>query len=131
RSSSRAAYAAVALGMFGIGFSPIFVRWSGVSGSTSAFYRMALAQLVFMPWYIARRPHLPPVDRRAMWAAVSAGALFGADLAFFNSAIMRTSAANAVLLGGNAPIFVAFGAWVLFGERPTRRFWTGFALSFV
>jgi drug/metabolite transporter (DMT)-like permease len=116
--------------MLGIGFSPIFVRWSGVPGSTSAFYRMALAQIVFAPWYLARRSKLPPQNTAAMRAAVWAGVLFGADLAFFNSAIMRTSAANAVLLGGNAPIFVAIGAWLMFGERPTRRFWIGFALSF-
>jgi drug/metabolite transporter (DMT)-like permease len=55
--------------------------------------------------------------------------VFAADLAFFNSSIMMTNAANATLLGVNAPIFVAIGAWMLYGERPTARFWAGFALA--
>jgi drug/metabolite transporter (DMT)-like permease len=41
-----------------------------------------------------------------------------------------SSAANATLLGTNAPIFVALGAWLLYRDRPTSRFWAGFALSF-
>jgi drug/metabolite transporter (DMT)-like permease len=59
-----------------------------------------------------------------------AGLFFGADLALFNTAVMVSSAANATLLGTNAPIFVAFGGWLLYRERPARGFWTGFALSF-
>jgi len=91
---------------------------------------MALAQLVFLPVALAMRGRGAPPTRAARTAAVWTGVLFGADLAFFNSAIMRTTAANATLLGGNAPMFVALGTWALFGDRPRRRFWVGFALSF-
>jgi drug/metabolite transporter (DMT)-like permease len=128
---TRAAYAALAVGVLGIGWSAIFVKLSGVPGSTSAFYRLAIAQLVFVPWrLVARSPSHPP-SRAGVMAAVWAGVAFAADLALFNTAIMRTSAGNATLLGVNAPIFVAFGAWLVFGERPTVAFWSGFALSFV
>lgn len=65
-----------------------------------------------------------------IWTLVIAGLFFGADLAFYNSAVMVTSAANATLLGIVSPIFVALGAWMMYGSRPTTRFWTGFALSF-
>src|SRR3954469_17287746 len=126
------AYAALALGVFAIGWSALFVRWSGVPGWTSAFWRMALAQIVFVPWALAARPAgATRPSRGAVWAAVIAGVFFAADLALFNTAVMVSSAANATLLGTNAPIFVALGAWLLYRDRPTRRFWTGFALSFV
>lgn len=128
--SNRRAYAILALGVFAIGWSAIFVRWSGVPGWTSAFWRMTLAQLVFVPWAAIARPRTAPPPRRAvLLAAVIAGAFFAADLALFNTAIMTSSAANATLLGTNAPIFVALGAWLLYRDRPTRRFWLGFALS--
>ena len=129
--SNRAAYAAITLGALGIAWSAIFVRWAGVSGSTSAFYRMAIAQLAFVPWRLASRGPERHFTRRAQIFAVLAGVSFAADLAFFNTAIMRTSAANATLIGVNAPIFVALGAWALFGTRPTAKYWSGFALSFV
>jgi drug/metabolite transporter (DMT)-like permease len=63
--------------------------------------------------------------------AIIAGVFFAADLALFNTAVMVSSAANATVLGTNAPIFVALGAWLLYRDRPTPRFWAGFALSFV
>ena len=133
--SHARAYLVLALGVFAIGWSAIFVRWSNVPGWTSAFWRMAIAQLVFVPWALGARMRnraaTPPLARDAVNAAIIAGVFFAADLAFFNTAVMVSSAANATLLGTNAPIFVALGAWLLYRERPTRRFWTGFALSFV
>ena len=129
--SHNAAYLALAVGVLGVGWSAIFVRLSGVSGSTSAFYRMALAQLVFVPWRLAAPVPAARLARGAVIAAVWAGVAFAADLALFNTAIMRTSVGNATLLGVNAPIFVALGAWMFFGQRPTLAFWSGFALSFV
>ena len=127
----RKAYLVLALGVFAIGWSALFVRWSELPGWTSAFWRMALAQLVFVPWALASRPAgTARLNRSAVRDAIIAGVFFAADLALFNSAVMLSSAANATLLGTNAPIFVALGAWLLYRDRPTRRFWTGFALSF-
>ena len=132
----RKAYAALALGVFAIGWSALFVRWSGVPGWTSAFWRMALAQVVFVPWALAARGSAraaarPQAARAATRDAIIAGVFFAADLALFNTAVMVSSAANATLLGTNAPIFVALGAWLLYRDRPTPHFWAGFALSFV
>ena len=130
-ASHAKAYAVLALGVFAIGWSALFVRWSGVPGWTSAFWRMALAQLVFVPWALASRSALRQrPGRTAIRDAVIAGVFFAADLALFNTAVMVSSAANATLLGTNAPIFVALGAWLLYRDRPTRRFWAGFAVSF-
>ena len=133
--SHARAYFVLALGVFCIGWSALFVRWSAVPGWTSAFWRMAIAQLVFVPWAFGSRARLgsaaPTLRSDAVRAAIVAGVFFAADLAFFNTAVMVSSAANATLLGTNAPIFVALGSWLLYRERPTRRFWTGFALSFI
>jgi drug/metabolite transporter (DMT)-like permease len=61
--------------------------------------------------------------------AVAGGAFFGFDLLFFNTGIMKTSAATAVLLGNNAPIFVGLGTWFFFDRRPAAAFWSGLALA--
>jgi len=128
--SHTRAYLVLALGVFAIGWSAIFVRWAEVPGWTSAFWRMTIAQLVFVPWALAARDKRRHPSRAAIVAAMIAGAFFATDLAFFNTAVMVSSAANATLLGTNAPIFVALGAWLLYRDRPTRVFWLGFALSF-
>ncbi|MDB4887634.1 MAG: protein of unknown function transrane [Gemmatimonadetes bacterium] len=129
--SHTRAYAVLALGVFAIGWSALFVRWSAVPGWTSAFWRMAIAQLVFVPWALGARPRGAAwPSRAAITAAMIAGVFFAADLALFNTAVMVSSAANATLLGTNAPIFVALGAWLLYRDRPTPSFWVGFGLSF-
>lgn len=125
----RRAGVSLAIGAFGIAWSAILVRWSAVPGLVSAFYRLAFAAAVFVPWRFFAPRRSARSSPAATRAAIIAGILFGADLAFFNSAVMQTSAANATLIGVNAPIFVALGAWGMRGERPTTRFWTGFVLA--
>ena len=72
-----------------------------------------------------------PAPRRAAWLAIAGGAFFGFDLLFFNTAVLRTSAATAVLLGNNAPVFVGLGAWLIFDRRPGAAFWWGLLLALV
>jgi drug/metabolite transporter (DMT)-like permease len=129
------AYGALLLAISGIAWSAIFVRWSAVPGPSSAFYRVFIAALVLVPWRILR----PPAARdrggretprpRAVLLALGAGVFFALDLACYNTAVMRTAATTATLLGNNAPIFVGLGAWLVFERPPPRRFWIGLALA--
>jgi drug/metabolite transporter (DMT)-like permease len=120
----------LAIGVFAIGWSALFVRWSGVPGWTSAFWRLAIAQVVFVPWALATKGAKTAPSKSATRDAAIAGIFFAVDLALFNTAVMMSSAANATLLGTNAPIFVALGAWLLYRDKPSARFWVGFALGF-
>jgi drug/metabolite transporter (DMT)-like permease len=122
------AYTSLAVAVLGITWSAVFVRWAGVSGPASAFYRVLIAAAVLLPWRALRRDLAPP-PRRAAWLAVAGGAFFGFDLLFFNTAVLRTSATTAVLLGNNAPVFVGLGSWLIFDKRPGASFWWGLALA--
>lgn len=130
------AYLALAAAVGGITWSAILVRWAAIPGPSSAFYRVFLAALVLWPLRLARGAAAPHAvrpryhaNRRAWLLAVAGGAFFGMDLALYNTAVMRTTAAAATLLGNNAPIFVGIGTWIFFKRRPKRTFWTGLALA--
>src|SRR6266567_9184070 len=90
--ANRSAYLALTIGVLGIRWSAIFVRLSHTAGSTSAFYRMGIAQLVFVPWRMFAPSSSTTMSRGAVMAAIWAGVFFAADLALFNTAIMRTTA---------------------------------------
>jgi drug/metabolite transporter (DMT)-like permease len=127
-------YGALAAAIAGISWSALFVRWAGVPGVTSAFYRVLIAAAALVPWMVGRRlvrGGAAPVSRSAVAYALAGGALFGCDLGLYNSAVLRTTAANATLLGNNAPIFVGLGTWLLFRRRPARAFWLGLGLALV
>lgn len=122
------AYVALALTVGAIAWSAIFVRWAGVSGTASGFYRVLIAAAVLIPWRLARGA-TRPFDRRASLLAMAGGAFFAFDLALWNTAVLRTQAAIASLLGNNTPIVVGLASWWIFKRRPSGAFWAGLLLS--
>ena len=126
------------LGTVGIGLSPIFVRLSETGPLATAFWRVALAAPLFWLWDIWGHRKQPPGSQQALALPagvrrrlVLAGLLFAGDLASWHLAILATSVANATVFASFAPVMVTGGAWVLFGERPTRAFITGLLLALV
>lgn len=123
------AYAALIVAIAGITWSAIFVRWAGVPGPASAFYRVLIAGAVLVPWRLTRGATRPPPSRAAAWLAIAGGVFFALDLALWNTALMRTHAAVASILGNNTPFFVGMMSWLILRRRPRASFWTGLALA--
>lgn len=138
-SSRTKAYFALALGIFFVSWTAILVNWSGVPATTSAFYRSLIASAILIPAWVLRsllrkeRPVklLREIDKRVIGLAVLAGAMFAADMALYNTAILMTSAANATLLGNNAAIMVAIASWIFLKKKPANVFWAGLAIASV
>lgn len=106
------------------------MRWAGVSGPASAFYRVMIATGVLLPCRLLRGGRGKLTLHAALLGGL-AGLFFAFDLALFNTAVLSTSAANATLLGNNAPVIVGLGSWLMFRKRPSSIFWIGLALAFV
>ena len=118
--SRVAAYLALVAGIVCIAWSAIFVRWTDIPGPASAFYRMLIPAMVLLPTFATDRKRERVTSRT--WLIIGLGGLFFAlDLALYNSAILRTSAANATLLGNNTPIVVGLLTWIVFRRRPPSR----------
>jgi drug/metabolite transporter (DMT)-like permease len=122
------AYAALLVAIAGITWSAIFVRWAGVPGPASAFYRVLVAGAVLIPWRLARGSHRTLSDR-AIWLAVAGGVFFALDLALWNTAVLSTRAAVASTLGNNTPFFVGIMTWLVLRRPPRASFWIGLALA--
>jgi drug/metabolite transporter (DMT)-like permease len=126
--SRVAAYFALVAGIVCIAWSAIFVRWTDIPGPASAFYRMLIPAVVLLPTFATDRKRERLVSRT--WLIIGLGGLFFAlDLALYNTAILRTSAANATLLGNNTPIVVGLLTWMVFRRRPGPAFWLGLVLA--
>ena len=129
----RLALAALFLGATAIGFAPIFVRWSEVGPSATAFYRLLFALPVLWLWRALepRAPERarPPSTRRDFGLLAATGLFFTADLALWHWSLRLTTVANSTLLSNFAPIFVTIGARLFFQERIARRFIAGMFLA--
>jgi drug/metabolite transporter (DMT)-like permease len=123
-----AAYLALVGGVVCIAWSAIFVRWTDIPGPASAFYRMLVPALVLLPTFFFDRRR-EPLDLRTLGIIAFGGLFFSFDLALYNTSILRTSAANATLLGNNTPIFVGLLTWLVFRRVPARAFWIGLLMA--
>jgi drug/metabolite transporter (DMT)-like permease len=122
------AYFALTAGILCIAWSAIFVRWTSIPGPASAFYRLLIPAIVLLPTWLL--PGQRTKLNARSYAIIALGGLFFAlDLAFYNTSILQTNAANATLLGNNTPIVVGLLSWLIFKKRPSWSFWVGLALA--
>ncbi len=110
------------LGAACISASGILIELAGTGAATAAFFRcfLALPLLAALAMLEQRRrgPRQPAVRCRAFVA----GLFLSVDLVLWNHAIAEVGAGVATVLGNLQVLFVAIAAWVLFRERPGRRF---------
>jgi len=121
------AFAALVIGAFAMGASPIFVRLADVGPFASAFWRCALALPFLAIWALTE-----PRDTRTLFstdrAVVLSGLFFAGDLFFWHLSILATTVANATFIATMAPVWVAFGAWLVFREKISQANFLGLAL---
>jgi drug/metabolite transporter (DMT)-like permease len=114
--------ALAAIGALCISSSGVLVELAASGAATTAFFRCALALPLLIPLALRERRRLGTRARRARLTAVLAGAFFAVDLVLWTHAINEVGAGIATVLGNLQVVFVAAAAWVLYAERPTRRF---------
>ncbi len=131
--TSRLAFPALLLGAAAIAFAPIFVRLADVGPSAVGFWRVALALplLWLMTARSEARGSAKPQNLSDYGLLLLTGLFFAADLAMWHWSIQFTTVANSTLLVNFAPIFVAAGGWLFFGERFTRTFLAGLMAALV
>jgi drug/metabolite transporter (DMT)-like permease len=122
------AYLALMAGILCISWSAIFVRWTDIPGPASAFYRMLVPALVLLPTHFFDRGR-SRVDVRTLGIIALGGLFFALDLALYNTSILKTTAANATLLGNNTPIVVGLLSWLIFRRKPQPSFWLGLLMA--
>jgi drug/metabolite transporter (DMT)-like permease len=121
-------YCAFSFGVLCIGWSAIFVKLAAVDGFTSAFYRMFIASLAILPFWLFRMKS--GLTRQTIIVSALCGFYFACDLAVWNTSIMLSKAAIATLLANMAPIWVGFGSVFIFKEKLKPVFWIGSIITF-
>jgi len=136
-AQARRALPLLLLGAVLIGFSPVLAKLSVLEPTATAFYRAGLAWPILMVVALTTARPAAPASRRKsrpdswrdhLMLAVP-GLAFSGDLASWHWALQYTSVANSTVLANLAPVFVTAGAWLFFGQRPTRLFVGGLMVA--
>jgi drug/metabolite transporter (DMT)-like permease len=103
------------------------VKLAGVSGLSSAFYRMFIGFIGVLPIWFYRRRSI--TDQKSIKIAILCGVIFACDIAVWNISILLTKAAISTLIANLAPVWVGFGAILFLKEKPGRIFWIGTSIA--
>ena len=112
-------YLAALTGVLAISFSAVFIRLAAVSPVTAALFRAAYAvPMLALVWATVRQADRR--DRRARLVAFASGIMLAIELALWHESIALIGVGLATVIANVQVVFVAFAAWALFGERPSR-----------
>lgn len=121
---------ALLIGIICISIFPILIKLQLSSGLISAFYRMAIALGLLLPYVlIAKKVKLP--RKKLLLTAILCGILFAADVAVWNIAIQKSSATQATLLTNLAPVWVGILSYLFLKNKPATNFWIGTLVAII
>lgn len=119
---------ALAFGILCISIFPILVKLSLTPGLISAFYRMAFAVALLLPFVLITKKFTLP-KTNVLLLAILCGVLFASDVAVWNIAIQTSSATQASLLTNLSPLWVGIISYVFLKTKPATNFWIGTAVA--
>lgn len=115
---------ALIIGIVCISIFPVLVKLNYTPGLISAFYRMAIALSIILP-YVLFTKQLEIPDRRTLLLTVICGICFGSDVAVWNIAIQESTATQASFLTNLSPVWVGIGTFFFLKPKPSINFWIG------
>jgi len=121
---------ALAVGIICISIFPILVKLNLTPGLVSAFYRMAIASVVLVP-YVLITKQFKVTSKKAFLLSVICGVVFGLDVGVWNIAIQQSTATQATLLTNLSPVWVGIGAFLFLKDKPKRNFWIGTVVAII
>jgi drug/metabolite transporter (DMT)-like permease len=128
-NTPRLAMAVLVAGVVAISWSAIFVRWTEMPGVVSALYRVLIAAVVLWIALLMRGGRKLRVPVRLLPLAALTGIFFAGDLAFYNIAVLHTTAGGATFLTNNTPLIVGLLAWAMTRRLPSGRFWAALGVA--
>jgi drug/metabolite transporter (DMT)-like permease len=119
---------ALAIGILCISVFPILVKLRLTPGLISAFYRMAIAVSLLLPYVLITKKIVIP-KTSILLLAILCGVLFASDVAVWNIAIQESSATQASLLANLSPLWVGIFSFTFLKTKPATNFWIGTVVS--
>lgn len=121
---------ALAIGVIFISIFPILTKMNLTPPIVAAFYRMAIATAVLLP-YVLITGKLKKATVRLTLFSMLCGLIFGLDVGVWNISIQASTATQATLLTNLSPIWVGIGAFFFFKNKPKRNFWIGAVIAII
>lgn len=122
-------YIALVIGIVALSMTAMFVRWAEAPATITGFFRLLISSIILFPIFLWSNKKNSRLNRNNLVFPILGGLFTAFDLAFWNSAVLYTTASNATLLGNTAPIWVALVTIFIFRHKLPKGFWLGLTLA--
>jgi len=122
-------YISLVTGILALSMTAMFIRWADAPATITGFYRLVLSSLILLPFFIFNSSKNNRITHKNIIFPLLGGLFTAFDFAFWNSAVLYTTASNATLLGNTAPLWVALVTIFIFRKRLPKGFWIGLVLT--
>ena len=110
---------ALFIGILCISIFPVIVKMNLTSGLISAFYRMAIATAIILPFAVYKKK-LVLENYKILTPVLLCGIIFASDIAVWNISIQHSTATQATLLTNLSPIWVGIFSLLFLKYRPRK-----------
>ncbi|MVP02516.1 DMT family transporter [Paenibacillus lutrae] len=108
---------AFVVGIIGISFSAIFVRWSSAPVAVTAMYRLLLTTLIMLPFLFRYTQEIRNIRWKSLAWLISSGFFLGLHFLLWMASLSYTTVASSTALLTLEPIFVMGGAYLIFRQK--------------
>lgn len=116
------------LGVILVSIFPVLIKMELASGLISAFYRMAIAAMVLVPYaFITNQYKIPSL--KYLLLSFLCGFIFASDISVWNISIQSSTATQATLLTNLSPLWVGVFSLVFLKVKPPFNFWVGMIVA--
>ena len=121
------------LAVVALAFASIFItelERSQVPPLVIAFYRMAIATALMLPWTLTfKRKEIRALDRKDLSLLLLGGFCLAVHFGAWITSLKYVPIATSIVLVNSHPLFVVVASYLFLGERPPRRGWIGTAVG--
>ncbi|MFD7521612.1 DMT family transporter [Paenibacillus chitinolyticus] len=105
------------VGIIGISFSAIFVRWSEAPVAVTAMYRLLLTNLIMLPFLFKYTAEIKAIRWKSVFGLIGSGLFLALHFLLWMASLSYTTVASSTALLTLEPIFVMIGAYWLFRQK--------------
>lgn len=122
----------IILGVVGVSLSAPLVRISSAPAMILAFYRVAMASVILLPYVLVRnREEMKGMTKKDWILAVISGVCLGLHFSLYFESLRYTSIASSVVFVDTEVFFVALIMLMVFKERIPPLGWAGIMATFL
>lgn len=121
----------IILGVLGVSFSAVFVKYADAPSMVLVFYRTLFASILLSPLiWLRHREALFSIEKKELFLSLLSGAFLGIHFTAYFQAVKWTSIASAVVLTDVEVFFVAFAMLVIWKDKIPWKGWLGIGVTF-